>query len=100
VFVSANEVVLLPKNPKLVIVKAAVPEFCSVATCAVLVVPTVRLPKLMVAGVSTGCGADAPPSPVPLSVMAPPPELPSRVVGLVTSVPESVNGPADGGVNV
>ena len=54
VLVSLNELVLLPKNPKLLIVSAAVPEFCSVAVCVVLVLPMFTLPKLIIAGVSTG----------------------------------------------
>jgi len=65
--VSLNELVLLPKNPKLLIVSAAVPAFWRVAVCAVLAVPRFTLPKLIIAGVNTGCGADEPPSPVPLS---------------------------------
>ena len=98
--VSLNELVLLPKNPKLLIPCGTPPVLLNVAFCTALVVPTFTLPKLILAGVSSGCGPCAAPSPVPLRLIAPPPVVPTNVAGPVTSVPESVNGPSDGGVNV
>ena len=63
-----NELVLAPKKPKLLIPCGTPPVLLRVAVCTGLVVPTVRLPKLRVAGVRTGCGP-ALPVPVPSSVM-------------------------------
>ena len=67
--VSLNELALLPKNTKLLIPCGTPPVLLRVAVCAALVVPTVRLPKLIVAGVSTGCGPAAWPTPVPVRLM-------------------------------
>ena len=64
-----KELVLLPKNPKLLIDCGTPPVLLRVAVCAALVVPTVRLPKFIVAGVSTGCGPAAWPTPVPVKLM-------------------------------
>ncbi len=48
--VSLKELGLLPKRPKLLIVKAALPVLLSVAICAALVVPTARRQSSVLAG--------------------------------------------------
>lgn len=48
--VSLKELGLLPKRPKLLIVKAALPVLLSVAICAALVVPAARRQSSVLAG--------------------------------------------------